>query len=253
MKFDSPVFVHSKVVILYERADHVKKSVFSLEEKFSGQFLNPELFPVPDEAPVEIPRIIFRSKHGHSSININPIKTELNTQYDNNYNADFDKCFNYIEEKTAFLKIFSDETKVNIVGVGCVVNLRWPSLDETEEVLAEKLEKRLISDVLYDGNAYDLRVNIAKVIDGRFFINTNYSNYRNFFSKTPITTPYPRLGELDLQEFGLEVVIDVNDKYGYNKGLESEGIGYIKSFLTKIKEEIDNVKKKMTGGISDAK
>lgn len=251
MKFSAPEFVSSKIILLYERSDKIRKTFFDLEDRFDGAFLAPEIFPIPDEAPLEFPRGFFKSKNGYSNLSVSPIKAELTTEYDENLNHDFEKCFNYILEKSKLFNIFIKTTGVTQIGLACVIIFRCPSLDENESVLAEKLEKKLLSSSISEGSLYDLRLNMARVIDDKLFLNTNLSNYRKYGSKNPIIEQYPRLCNLTLDEFGLEVRIEVNDKYGYNNGEECTGFDDMNHFIYIMKDEVSKVTDKLIGEITD--
>ncbi|SDE61577.1 hypothetical protein SAMN05661003_11937 [Desulfuromonas thiophila] len=253
MKFSDPQFVSSKIFLIYERHVMVRKSLFTLEEKFEGAFLAPEILPIPDEAPAEIPRGIFRSKHGYSNLSISQIRSELTTNYDSSFNKDFNKCFDYMIKKSNLFDRFLSVVAVSQVGLGCSINFRLPSLDDDEKVLAEKLERKLLSGLMCEGGLYDLRLSLARVVRDKLFLNTNLNNYRKYSSSKPIISQNPRLCDLTLDEFGLEFSIELNDKYGYNKGDKSCSISDLEDFINTIKSEIEKVKGKILGGISGDK
>lgn len=251
MKFSNPICVNSKLVLLHEKLERIRKIAIELEDGITPSFLAPEIFPIPDEAPVEIPRAVFKSKHGHTALQIAPIKTELTTHYDENFNDNFETCFDYIKKRSAVLTTFSKQTNLTASGLGLVMMFRWPSLDETESVLAEKLEKKLLPSVFDVDNIYDIRLHLAKVVEDKYFLNTQYNNYRAYSSSSPINSPHPRLKDLRLDQFGLEVTIDINDRYGYNTGSDSRGAEEIDLYISKIKEELLIVERTIIGDISN--
>lgn len=238
MKFQEKIVVKSTIQALTQPVDQVRKTVFDLEESLKGAFLPPQLIPVPDEAPLEIPRIVFKSTNGHSTLNITPIRCELVTNYDEKFCNNIDKCTDYIKEKGGCISKFLQISDSEMIGLGLQLNVRWKIEDCSYETTSEIFSKFFVPAMFAKDKASDIKVEYSREYSDRIYIKYIINNYRVYQSKTPIVSPYVSLGSLHLEEHGIELTVDINDKLGFDRGVPTAGFQQLDDFIAIAKSEI---------------
>ena len=80
------MFIQSSIVsIMYNKIDNIKKIYYDNSDLLKSFFNEATVLPVPDDAPVEIPRIILKTLHEHSKLSITPVISTFEVQYNNGY------------------------------------------------------------------------------------------------------------------------------------------------------------------------
>jgi hypothetical protein len=190
MEFSQKIVVKSGFSIIYQPLINIRKLVFDMEERFKGEFQSPELIPVPDEAPPEIPRIIFRSTFGHSTLAITPIRTDLNTEYDEAYNLDIYKCFDYIANKSKSIQDFISVSKIEPIGIALSLNVRWPVIQTSHNEFVRELQRKFLPDHLHNDSVEDFKIEQYSRVDDILGVRNTFNTYRVYQSKVPITSPH---------------------------------------------------------------
>lgn len=210
--------VDTQFNVFYPKIPEIRKQMFILEEKLNKQFKTPfNLVPVPDDAPVEIPRIVAMSMHGHSQLHFSLNNAGLTTSYDQEYNSDWGKCRNYIEKKSEnYISVIEELSNNRFLFSGLVVRVEIPTKIEPLELLKEKFFKLGSST-----NPFDIEFKITFVKDETYYINMTFSNFRFFEGASTVELSSPAY--LNLREKGIGVILDINDRFGfnYNKGYSS--------------------------------
>ncbi len=237
MQFRKYSVVKSRLSALFEPIPEIRKSIFSVEEKLRDKFLTPELTPIPDEAPHELPRITLTSRHGFTTIKIAQKRADMDTGYDANFGADIEKCFGYIKEKSENLKIALDVANVKLSFLALSVTVRWLEDPKKEYDFAKELSDILLPEVLRQERIYDLRVSATSRVDEHYYLIATFSNYRTFQIKSP-NTVYPKFDNLNILECGIEKEIEVNNRLGYNLGKPIKEFSALDDFFPLIYNEI---------------
>ena len=238
MKFENLIVVQSRLSLLYQPIIEIRKSIFDLEDALKEDFLTPQLLALPDDAPAEIARIQFQSKNGHSVLQFAPIRTDLITTYDKNFNSDSQKCFDYIATKGQTLSKSLAILKPDVAVTGLAITVRWPQTESSDEEMVKWLHTRFYGDCLRTSDHEDVRVVYTNRRKGKYFVAVNMGNYRLFASETTLSGPYPRLGKLRKIQHGVEMEIEINDKLGYNNGEVSKGLDQVGEYLSVLGEVI---------------
>jgi len=79
----------------------IRRAAFEIEDKLKQDgYLAPfQVYPIPDEAPFELPRISAATKNGHSTLTVAAQSAQVQSQYDENFYKDFKKSLEYSKEK----------------------------------------------------------------------------------------------------------------------------------------------------------
>ena len=80
---------NTSISIKYQKIDNLKKNYFLNEDILKEHFNEATVLPIPDDAPLEIPRIIIKSLYEHSKLNISPIATTLQINYNEGFETDW--------------------------------------------------------------------------------------------------------------------------------------------------------------------
>ena len=202
----------TSVCIKYKKIDNVKKTYFKNEDMLKDQFNEATVLPIPDDAPVDVPRIIVKSLHEHSQLNITPIAANLQINYDAGFEKDWARCEEYINNKMKLVFNFMNIMTQNEYDyLGIVTDV---FMDEYSENGAKILADNLLK-VKPKSGIYDLNARYTFVEDQNIFVNIALQNVRIF--KEGMSADMA--GNLTLQNQVSETigaVIDINDRFGFN-------------------------------------
>jgi hypothetical protein len=219
--FQQPKYIQNRFSVTYARCQNIRRLANSFEdllsEHFSGHYNQPQIIPIPDELDPEVPRIVFGSKHGFSQIVISQIGITLSVTYSPDWQENICKGQQYLEERLpaiyCLLDSISKESEIEIFFCGLVTRVRLQTEIEEGDFL-DHVKKRYLQNN-EERRIYDITIKTTNVIEDKFFCNTTIQNYRNW--KSPDDSKgVPRLPVSTVNELGLEIVLDFNDRYAYN-------------------------------------
>lgn len=203
---------NTSISIKFKRIDNLKKKYFLNEDILKEHFNEATVLPIPDDAPLEIPRIIIKSSNEHSQLNISPIAATLQIDYNDGFEKDWKKCEQYIRQKMkivfSFLNILTNN-EYEYIGVVTEVLLD-EYMKNGARILAHNLLKN--SD---DSSIYDLNIKYTFIENDNIFVNIVLQNARLF--RNGIDADAAGSLSIDNQvSESIGAVIDINDRYGYN-------------------------------------
>jgi len=206
--------------LFFHKIRNIRKNIFELEDILSD-FVKPfTLLPIPDEAMPEIPRISAISKFGHSRLDLAMTNAQLTTNYDDNFNKNWNDCSKYLQKRTdEIYKTLNSFIGENFLFSGLTTEIVFNDLKQEPIALIKNNFFKFKSNI----EPFDLNCKITFVIDGTYYVNINFSNFR--------------IGEgiEQYQEIPLEVIekkhivgliLEVNDRYKFN---------YNKNYLSTFK------------------
>lgn len=243
MQLDNPTLRSSRFTALYQPVADLRKRVFELEDAFSrelpDEFLSPELQPIPDEAPANIPRISFESTHGYTNLELTPVRVDLKTQYDEHYNRDIAKCLDYVSTKSEAVELALEVLKPELAFVALAVSARWSLRDHKDDEALRYLRNQLLSESFGGDKLNNLQLNYSLEVNDKLFKVITAGNYRVFRSDGP-PVPHPRFktDKMERIDHGLEKEIEINDRSAYNMGRPSDGTAQLETFIEYVREEI---------------
>ena len=159
----------TSITVTYKKVTGIKKVYYNHEEILKPFFNEATVLPVPDDAPVEIPRIIVKTLNEHAQLNISLVAATFEVHYDAGFERNWDACSKYIVERMTkvfeFLNILTDNTYEY---VGLVSRLVY---DEVNQNGAMKIAENLLNSKKIN-NIYE-----------NFQNSVFYSSFGNFFLK----------------------------------------------------------------------
>ncbi len=236
------IIENAQFSIFFERDTSIRKKVFSFEDVFCSKYIKPfQLLQVPDEAPQEIPRIQAKSINGHSQIIISQSNLSINTNFDNGWEKDWNKCREYLKNNIELTYTSLNKAGFSVfLYTGLIINL-FVKFDNQSQVIEHLNGIFLKKDNTKD--LYDINLKFTYKMADKYYINYNFSNSTKYSQKGII----PRFSPvyLDVLAHGLSVNIDVNDRFSFN---------FMKDYLSNVNEGVillDILNNIMNNQISD--
>ena len=203
--------------IHYPKNPRIREHLFDLEKHFTG-FQTPfTLVPLPPDAPMEIPRIVAGSLHGHSQLTICGNNAQVLTNYDAGYERDVGRCIQYMRDKcnqvVSSLSILGggelDASRFYYSGLS--MNLL---LDE-EDGITDSVDYLSSKFINYSTNlpTDEVQFRLALVVANKFYVNVVLQNSRAFAGIPDERGSFAGLKNVKNR---LQVVLDINDRYAFN-------------------------------------
>ena len=202
----------SSITVMYKKIDGIKKAYYNNEEILKDYFNEATVLPVPDDAPVEIPRIIIKTLHEHAQLNISPIASTFEVYYNDGYERNWNTYSEYIIARMAkvfeFLNILTNNSYEY---VGLVTNILY---DEVNQGGTQKISNTLLN-ACEIRDIYDINIKYTFVEKNNMYVNIMLQNARLFRDGIECN----EAGALNSSEQVAEsigCIIDINDRYGFN-------------------------------------
>lgn len=200
------------VTIRYKKIENLKRTFYNHEDILEGYFVEAAVLPIPDDAPVEVPRIIVKSNNEHSQLNITPVNATLQIKFDKGYEIDWGSCKNYILNKMAIVfELLNKMTYNEYEYIGVV----------TEILMNDKYNNGtdLITNNLLKSNdlnaIYDMQLKYTFVENENMFVNIVLQNARLYKENVNMDVSGALSADNQVKET-IGVIVDINDRYGFN-------------------------------------
>ncbi len=195
----------------------IREHLFELERHFTD-FQTPfTLVPLPPDAPLEIPRIVAATPHGHSQLTICGNSAQLVTHFDEEYCHNVERCITYIREKcnriVVALSVMTGDglSDPKFYYSGLSTTLLFDKSDGIEDPVKYISENflRCKSNLTTD----EVQFRLALVVQNKYYANILVQNNRAFLGVPDERGSFAGLKSGDSQ---LQVALDINDRYAFN-------------------------------------
>ena len=188
---------------------NVRELIFKLENDLSEYFVKPfNLFPLPNEAPPEFPRISASSHHGYTTLNISINSAQIVTNYDANFSNDWSKCEAYIKDRIyKVYDLLSPHFSNRLLFCGLTTDLL---LDTRETTAVQQIKESFFK--LEHEEPFDLSCRVTFVKDSKYYLNYLIQNQRLSSPSAVSGIPMKQIEN----EHQIEVNLDINDRYALN-------------------------------------
>lgn len=196
------------ITIKYSQIKELQRQYYINSRILDDYFCPAIATPIPDNEFLEVPRLIIKSIHGHSELNVSPLALTFNVfKIDYNWN----ECIKYITERLDIIKKFLDKLNVDnkIEYIGLIVNLSRECKDDACKVLSSSLLGKS------QKNLFDLNIRYTFVENDREYVNIQVQNVRAFKKNIGMDTSSDLLDSY-LNQNVIGVTIDINDRYAFN-------------------------------------
>lgn len=213
------LLTQSKLNFFYRRDFKIRSRVQKFEENLGAKFDPATTFPVSDEMDPNIARFSMNSKHGFSSINATQLGLQFVTKYSDDWAVDHVRCLKYVRERAELLfKATEKVLEAPICFAG--FSTKFQLLKEFDSKAAAKdfLLERFFSGETAPADIEELNFRIAVRYGENLFVNLNLTTVGNFVVPDGIKSKgLYSLKEVEEKSAGLEVLVDVNNRQGFNK------------------------------------
>jgi hypothetical protein len=214
--------MNSSFNLIFPPVQNIRERLFLLEEQLAEYFTKPfTLIPLPNEAPVEIPRISATTHHGFSTLNLSLNSLQLITNFNNNFGENWENCENYLRERIFKIVNILRPLFSHQIYCGLTINL----MEKTAGKSLDLLLKNFSSEKSFD-KIYDLFTKYTFTADDNYYINIQLQNQRLIFNQFA----NGHLKEIE-QDNLIGIALDINDRYAVN---------YIPGYLSN-EEKIDRI------------
>jgi len=211
--FDKEKFIQNSFTVVFNCRPDIRREANKFEDRLKDDYVQPQIFGVPDNLEPEIPRMIFGSKHGYSHIIFSQMTMTLNVIYSPDWQSDIRRGQTYLLNRAMVLfdlLDLMDEKKPFFCGLTTRVQI--PSSLPDADVLSY-LEEILLSRKT-GGNVHDFELKEVAVHEDKYFSNVLIQNYRIWEDALPKVM---RLSRKNSITRGIQIIGDFNDRYAFNE------------------------------------
>ncbi|MCU6724517.1 Uncharacterised protein [uncultured Clostridium sp.] len=203
---------NSAVNITFARCENIKRQYILNEDILKNNFNEANILPIPDEAPVEIPRIIIKTKGEHSQLSIAPEAASFQTIYTDLFKENWDLCEEYVKNRIEdVFKLIDTFKSEKYKYIGIVTNLMWDEVEvEGNKVLFENLFAHCPVD-----NLDDLVVKYTYIENEKYYVNITLQSVRVYENEE--TNEAGCYMDEKLKTHTIGITLDVNDRYMFNR------------------------------------
>lgn len=189
-----------------------QKFINNAQSVLITSFGNPEILPIPDTVPDDVPRVIATSYDKCSQLILTKVNCSLTTNFEGDSSINLEKCTAYFNEKVAtvqqMVRMLGD-ADLECQFLGITVGLIFDK-DNAVNLLRKSITKLQMEDLC------DIDLQITRVIEERYYVNIRIANARLFGKEiNPMVCGYLN----NVQRSGIRVTIDINNRYAFNSGL----------------------------------
>lgn len=227
------------ITFWFNKVADIRNKIDTFEEELKEYFHGINSIGVPANITPDYPRLNAVSDGGHTKLNISMINLQLRTDFDDNYNKDYNLCFDYIKERAA--KIFETlSTKLEF-------NILYSAIMAVCEIDNENpvnlIKDKLFSDKLSE-NYCEAGLRMTEIINNKFYKNIAINSTKQITvtkkiepGQQEIIMPLISLAESKIEKESILINYEINDKYSF------DSIKEYRLNSTNFNEMIDSAKK----------
>lgn len=204
-------FVQAQFSLKFEPKIRIRRNVNEIEDYLQEHYGTPQTMPIPDDFAAEAPRIVLKSKNGHSQISFSQISVDFTVNFDGEYREKFELTQEYILKRILILKELLEKIEINTfffcgVSYNCYLDTMGKSnIDYISSIL----------HIDQNENIYEASRRIASVYGEKFFVNEQVGTYKEYQSKGISIPNLIDFKNSKLVSEGISLSIDVNNRYEY--------------------------------------
>lgn len=206
------------VTMWFNRYNDIKNIYETFGQKLNEYFPAFSMNNLPANFDPIIPRVTAKSKSGHSTFNMSNINVQLATQYDDNYNEDFDSCIEYIKVRAKKIYDILSENNINVLYSAVLVNL---NKDEGNPI--ESIQNNLLSSNIDNSVLSEVGMRISMQVENKFYRIITVNNSKDYCMQKQINPgnfeiimPLISLRDAKMEKEYVAVNYELNDKYSFD-------------------------------------
>lgn len=209
------------VTFWFDEINDFKSIQTALDENMKDYFSPFNLTGIPSNFDPIVPRIISTTLGGHTTFNMSKVNVQLQTNFDKEFVSDFEKCYDYVKEKT--LKVFdilTNKCSLKILYSAIVVNCEY----ETENPVSRIVSELFNANKWADRECCELGIKYSTILNEKYYSITclNDAKVVSFTKKVEpgtvqnIVFPLIPQREVTIDKKVISFVEEINDKYSFD-------------------------------------
>lgn len=235
------------ITLWFEKFDSLKEMSDTVNENLKMYFPVCQFTSLPADLDPTIPRITGQSGSGHSTFLMSTVNARIATKYDMNFSEDYDKCFEYIEERVKKLYELLNEKNVSVIYSAIFINLEKDAVNPINQI-----RKSLINKSIKNDNLNEIGMRMVSIDENNFYKIIAINNSRDYTIQKELKTgdntiifPLISLKDAQITNECISISYELNDKYSFdNKENYNNSMETLNKMLKKAKEDIkSNIEK----------
>ena len=231
------------VTFWFEKYDNTKGIFEELNSKLTEYFPAFNYMGLPANVDPIVPRINSQSKSGHTIFNMSTINVQITTNYDGNFNEDFSKCIDYMEERASkiYNLLISKEVKVLYSAV-------FVNLEKEVDNPIQTIQQNLLSSSVNENTFSEVGMRASMVIDNKYYRILTINNSKDFTMQKQITPgqntiifPLISLNDATITKEYISISYELNDKYSFDSNENyTNNTEIIKNMFLTVRDDLQN-------------
>jgi hypothetical protein len=171
---------------------------------------------VSEGAPVQIPFVMFQGNN--AQFTFSPIQLDYEASFTGGHRKDYSQCKDFMAKKAARLLAAWERVDAHPVWESLAVKLHASTFTLDELASLHHISETLLQHESSDDMLHDVNINFRLRVLGRYNVSIGVGEYERRNAQQQIrpgVAPKPiRPWETTLTDRGLEVVVEVNNRYG---------------------------------------
>lgn len=216
-------FIRSITSIIFDEIADIRSYGDSFDSLLNEHFQTPGLpYAVGPNVPPAVPRFNYKSKLGHSSLDISGISCQMQTHFDGEYSSNFELLKEYCSARQSILEKHIKGLGVNIRYIGFQITIQAEIKQDVKKP-ADLITENFFNQKVLLGTknkSYDSSFKVTFLEDDRYFVNFHGSNYRGYTFQVPVEPGVnqvrivaPSFKEMTESDSGIEFTFDCNNRY----------------------------------------
>jgi len=171
---------------------------------------------VPEGAPVEIPFVMFQGNN--AQFTFSPIQLDYEASFTGGHRKDYGQCKDFMAKKAARLLAAWERVDAHPVWESLAVTVRASTFTLDELAPLHHISETLLQHESSDDMLHDVNINFRLQVLSRYYVSIGVGEYERRNAQQQIrpgVAPKPiRPWEATLTDRGLQVVVEVDNRYG---------------------------------------
>lgn len=220
----SPKYIRAISTVIFDEIPKIRSLSGDFDKLLAGLFITPgTAYAVGDAAPPSVPRLNFKSKFGHSSLDMSSVSAQMTTHFDGEFSDSIEKVKSYCLERQNLIEadLVRIGSKIRYVGFTLTSQVKF---SDSKTSVGKILDRFFQKSVLLNSKnqPHEAAFKMSFTESDRYFVNFHISNYRAYTlqlpkdQKGPIRIVNPSLKDFVEADSGLEITFDCNNKYAFD-------------------------------------
>ena len=230
------------VTFWFNKVTDIKNKIEIFEEELNEYFHGINSIGVPADISPDYPRLTAISDGGHTNLKVSMINLQITTNFDKDYNCNYEDCFNYVRNRIfKIYNLLANKLDITVL-YGAILAMCEVDCSNPMHII----KKNLLSQKL-NGDYCDSGVRISEIIDNKFYENSSFNTTKQISIKKEIgdfkniIIPLISLNNAIVEKKGISISYELNDKYSFDNN-DDYHLDYenLKQMITTAQENITN-------------